>query len=108
MRYAKNLAEGHGLVWNPGGERVEGYYNPLWVLLMAIFHLLPIAASKVSLFVQFSAALLLATNLFFVKKIAERLTDNALIALLVGQLTCRMPFLDQILFSSNWAMNAGS
>ena len=23
--YGKHLAEGHGLVWNVGGERVEGY-----------------------------------------------------------------------------------
>jgi hypothetical protein len=31
-RYAQNLAEGAGLVFNPG-ERVEGYSNFLWVLL---------------------------------------------------------------------------
>lgn len=35
MRYARNLAEGYGLVWNPG-ERVEGYTNPLWTLWMAL------------------------------------------------------------------------
>ncbi|MCB9796847.1 MAG: hypothetical protein H6741_29450 [Alphaproteobacteria bacterium] len=34
FRYARNLVEGHGLVWNPG-ERVEGYTNFLWVLLTA-------------------------------------------------------------------------
>jgi arabinofuranosyltransferase len=34
FRYAKHLAEGQGLVWNRG-ERVEGYTNFLWVLLMA-------------------------------------------------------------------------
>jgi arabinofuranosyltransferase len=33
MRYAWNLAHGHGLVLNPG-ERVEGYSNLLLVLLM--------------------------------------------------------------------------
>jgi len=33
-RYALNLVEGHGLVFNPG-ERVEGYSNLLYVLLMA-------------------------------------------------------------------------
>ena len=87
MRYARNLAEGYGLTWNPGGERVEGYSNPLWVLLMAIFHLFPIPASKISLFIQTSGGLLLATNLFFVKKIAETLTDNPLISLLVVFLT---------------------
>jgi hypothetical protein len=35
FRYARNLAQGHGLVFNPGGERVEGYTNLLWVLLLA-------------------------------------------------------------------------
>ncbi len=34
FRYAQNLVEGHGLVFNPG-ERVEGYTNFLWVMLMA-------------------------------------------------------------------------
>jgi len=38
MRYAKNLARGAGLVFNPG-ERVEGFTNPLWVLVMAAVHL---------------------------------------------------------------------
>lgn len=34
LRYARNLAEGNGLVFNPG-ERVEGYTNFLWVMLAA-------------------------------------------------------------------------
>lgn len=34
FRYARNLLEGHGLVWNVG-ERVEGYTNFLWTLLVA-------------------------------------------------------------------------
>jgi hypothetical protein len=34
FRYANHLVQGQGLVWNPG-ERVEGYTNFLWVLLMA-------------------------------------------------------------------------
>jgi hypothetical protein len=29
MRYAKNLSEGDGLVFNKGGERVEGFSNLL-------------------------------------------------------------------------------
>jgi hypothetical protein len=33
MQYAKNLAEGNGLVFNVG-ERVEGYTNFLWVMVM--------------------------------------------------------------------------
>ena len=35
MRYARNLAEGHGLVWNVGEEPIEGFTNLLWVLWMA-------------------------------------------------------------------------
>ena len=35
FRYARNLAAGHGLVFNPGFERVEGYTNFLWVLVLA-------------------------------------------------------------------------
>jgi hypothetical protein len=33
--YARNLAAGHGLVSQPGAARVEGYSNPLWVLLIS-------------------------------------------------------------------------
>jgi hypothetical protein len=35
FRYARNLVDGHGLVFNPG-ERVEGYTNLLWVLVLAV------------------------------------------------------------------------
>lgn len=37
FRYAKNFAEGKGLVFNEG-EKVEGYTNFLWVLVLGIFH----------------------------------------------------------------------
>ena len=33
-RYARNLVRGDGLVYQ-AGERVEGFTNPLWVLLHA-------------------------------------------------------------------------
>jgi len=50
--YARNLSLGHGLVMNPG-ERVEGYTNFLWVVLMAVVHRLgfdvPLAARFLSL-----------------------------------------------------------
>ncbi len=37
FRYARNLADGVGLVWNPG-EHVEGYSNFLWVMILAGAH----------------------------------------------------------------------
>ena len=42
FRYSKNLAQGQGFRWNPGGEKVEGYTNFSWVLIGALgFLLLP-------------------------------------------------------------------
>jgi len=35
MRYAWNWTHHQGLVWNPN-ERVQGFTNPLWVLVMAV------------------------------------------------------------------------
>jgi hypothetical protein len=34
LRYAENLAKGHGAVFNPG-ERVEGYSSPAWMFIQA-------------------------------------------------------------------------
>lgn len=35
LAYARNLLRGHGLVAQPGRVPVEGYSNPLWVLVLA-------------------------------------------------------------------------
>lgn len=37
LRQARNLVEGHGFVYNPGGDRVESYTNHLLFLLQAAF-----------------------------------------------------------------------
>ncbi|MDA8137909.1 MAG: hypothetical protein M0036_04575 [Desulfobacteraceae bacterium] len=47
FRYSENLVAGHGLVYNPG-ERVEGYTNFLWVILLAPFSLLPIPIEAIA------------------------------------------------------------
>jgi hypothetical protein len=77
MRYAQNVADGLGAVWNPGGERVEGYTNPLWVAAMAAIHLLPMSEAKTSLVVQIAAALLLAANLVYVRRTALAVSGGA-------------------------------
>jgi hypothetical protein len=46
FRYARNFAEGAGLVAGPGGERVEGYSNFLWVMLLAAGAALGIAPDR--------------------------------------------------------------
>lgn len=87
MRYARNLAQGYGLVWNPGGERIEGYTNPLWVLYMALFHLLPIRISITSLFIQLSGLIFLLANLFVIRRIALFLSPSAIGAILTVLIT---------------------
>jgi len=46
FRYARNLANGHGLVFNPGFERVEGYTNFLWVIVLAALDVVGIAPER--------------------------------------------------------------
>ena len=38
--YARNVANGEGFVTYPGGERVEGFSNPLWTYLLVAFQLI--------------------------------------------------------------------
>lgn len=82
MTYARNLAHGYGAVWNAGGERVEGYSNPLWVGYMALFHLLPLPLSKMSLFLQISGLVFMLLTLLFVRRMGENVgRDHAPLAL---------------------------
>jgi hypothetical protein len=51
FRYAGNLSEGQGFTWNPGEkERVEGYSNFLWIVLLSPVMKIgadPVIASKI-------------------------------------------------------------
>jgi hypothetical protein len=87
MQYARNLADGNGLVWNAGGERVEGFSNPLWVFYMAFFHLFPIENSQISLALQISGAIFLGANLLVVWKIGNRYLEGLFAPLLAVFLT---------------------
>lgn len=55
--YARNLAHGHGLVPFPGGERVEAYSDPLWVLILAAFELVGLDGMAVGKPLGFAFAL---------------------------------------------------
>lgn len=70
MRYARNLADGHGLVWDPGGDAVEGYSNLLWTLWMAVVHAFGLSDAKAALVVAVTAAALLAANVWVVRGLA--------------------------------------
>lgn len=49
MSYARNLAHGEGLVWNPGESPVRGFTNLGVTLSMALLHLLLVSPARVSL-----------------------------------------------------------
>ncbi len=83
MRYARNLAEGHGLVWNVGEEPIEGFTNLLWVLWMSVGHLLGLSEAKISLFIMLTGVCILLANGFVVAKIARRLSDAPWVPLAV-------------------------
>jgi len=87
MRYARNLVEGHGLVWNPGGERLEGYTNFLWVLAMSAAHLLPLGATKVAFVVQGLGGVLALTGVLLAYRLARELTGRGWVAVAAACLT---------------------
>jgi len=63
FRYAEHLAHGLGLVWN-AGERVEGYTNFLWVLLMAAGMRLGLAPEGLSIALGLASGLALLAVVF--------------------------------------------
>ena len=71
FRYARNLVEGNGLVWNPG-ERVEGYTNFLWTVMIA-------GGMKLGLdpvvFTQILGLICFALTLIFTHKLARLLVS---------------------------------
>ncbi len=91
--YARNLAEGNGLSLNPGGERVEGYSNPLWVFLLALF-------MKAGLFdvvwtPKILALALTAATFYLLARISARLfgwSSSPIHALPALILACSVPF----------------
>jgi hypothetical protein len=77
MRYARNLAEGRGLVFNPGDAPVEGFTNPLWTLWMAVLHRTGVSEAKISLLVSLTSALLLLALMGVVWRIARETFADA-------------------------------
>ncbi len=88
MRYAENIAEGHGPVFNVRGEPVEGFTNPAWVAFMSLLHVLPVPMIKMSLLVQIAGLAFLVLTLFSVRRLSEELAaDRPIIALTAVVLT---------------------
>ena len=78
FQYAANLVAGRGLTWLPG-ERVEGYTNFLWTLIMSV----PIALGLDPVrFSQGLGILLFVGTLLATERLAHRLLGSRALALL--------------------------
>lgn len=80
MTYARNLAEGAGLVWNAGGPAVEGYTNFLWTLWMAALHVARVPESSIALLVMLSGLAILIANLGVLWKLTRLLSSSIVTA----------------------------
>jgi len=78
FRYADNFVQGNGLVWNPG-EKVEGYTNFLWTILISIplyLNLDPVRFSFVL------GLILFVLSLYFTYRLALTLLHSQHLALM--------------------------
>ena len=77
FRYAKHLADGKGLVFNEG-ERVEGYTNFLWTLIMAVGYRAGVAPPMLSQAISvFCAAMLIISVAFFSKSFFQKMSFHS-------------------------------
>jgi hypothetical protein len=76
MRFARNLADGRGLVWNEG-QRVEGYSNFAWTLLMAAIHAVGVPDRFAPLVVAGVGAAVLVALVFVAERITRELTPTS-------------------------------
>jgi len=84
MQYAKNLALGNGLVFNIG-ERVEGYTNFLWIVVMAPLYRLCDYLGIDFIFVAVQASILIAAiDLFLIYKVGRHLWHESILPLIVA------------------------
>jgi hypothetical protein len=68
LRYAQRLVEGKGLTWNDG-EYVEGYSNPLWVMLAAALNIFSVDLLNA---VQLMGAIFTGLTLFVFARYARQ------------------------------------
>lgn len=74
MRYARNLVDGMGLVWN-AGDRLEGYTNLGWIFVMAAVHALHVPENLTSFVVELINVALAAAILILTDRLLAKLAD---------------------------------
>jgi len=80
MTYARNLAQGFGLVWNAGESPVEGYTNPLWTAWLAFLHLSGLPDAQMGFLVSLSGLIILIANIFIIGVLTYNLSSKSRLA----------------------------
>jgi len=82
--YSRSLAEGYGLVPQPGAEKVEGYSNFLWVLLFTPFFIFNcfhfIATPKIV------STILVGILFYFIIKICKQFKTHPIVGFIINTL----------------------
>lgn len=89
--YMRNFAEGHGFVWNIGGEHVEGFTSLIWTLFGALayriapgsFNFILLATNFVLIFFTLRSVLLFARRLNGVENQRLHAIEVVIVALLL-------------------------
>jgi len=86
LRYAQNAADGFGLVWNPGGPRVQGYSSQLHLLTLIVFEKLGLTAlAWAPLFGALCAVVSMALTVVLLRQLnPRRQPENLVGAILLG------------------------
>lgn len=75
FRFVKNFVEGKGLVFNPG-ERVEGYTNLLWVLILSVFYAMKMNIESISQYLSLGFSILVLFQIFKISSLVEFKGEN--------------------------------
>lgn len=94
LRYARNLANGHGLVYNTDGSPpVEGYTNFLWVVLESPLFLLDLPDAHILHFIKLISIAFSIGTIVITYRLTALLTQNERAGLLAGLFTASFPYL---------------
>lgn len=92
LRYARNLAQGHGLVFNTDGSAaVEGYTNFLWVLLEAPLFLFSLPDNLILHSIRIAGILFGAGVIYYTYQLARLLTNDSRTAILATLFLAAVP-----------------
>ena len=92
LRYARNLAQGHGLVFNTDNSNVvEGYSNFLWVLMESVLFLFQMKIDEILKVISAVGVLFGAACIVLIYKLTLLLTDNKRTAIIAALFLSAVP-----------------